>query len=57
MLKRIHENSVIEVREMHAKNLLDAEVIEQIQPDIMAQFSAIQKFQMALKRSENTNEN
>lgn len=57
MLERIHENMITEIRELHDQNLLDEEVITQIQPDIMAQFSAIQKFQMALKRSENTSSN
>jgi hypothetical protein len=57
MLERLHENITVEVRGLHSEDLLDAEVLEQIQPDIMAQFSAIQKFQMALKRSENVNLN
>lgn len=57
MLERVHENILSEVRSLHEQNLLDSEVIEQIQPDIMAQFTAIQEFQMALKRSENTNRN
>jgi hypothetical protein len=57
MLERVHENIIVIVRELHNEDELNAEVLEQIQPDIMAQFSAIQKFQMALKRSENVNRN
>lgn len=53
MLELLHENLITEVRGLHEEGLLDREVIEQIKPDIMAQFTAIQKFQMALKRSEN----
>ena len=53
MLERLHDNLITEVRGLHEQDLLDHEVIEQIKPDIMAQFTAIQKFQMALKRSEN----
>lgn len=53
MLERLHDNLFTEVRGLHEQDLLDHEVIEQIKPDIMAQFTAIQKFQMALKRSEN----
>lgn len=53
MLERLHDNLITEVRSLHEQDLLDHEVIEQIKPDIMAQFTAIQKFQMALKRSEN----
>ncbi len=53
MLERLHDNLITEIRSLHEQDLLDREVIEQIKPDIMAQFTAIQKFQMALKRSKN----
>ncbi len=55
MLERIRTNIVVEVKQLHQNDLLDNEVIEQIKPDIMSQFIAIQKFQMALKRNETVN--
>lgn len=56
MLEKLRTNLVIEIKQLHQDNLLDKEVIEQVQPDIMDQFIAIQKFQMALKGNEKTNQ-
>jgi len=57
MLERLRTNLVLELKQLHEQDMLNREVIEQIQPDVMSQFVAIQKFQMALKRSENQNTN
>ncbi|MCD4683895.1 MAG: hypothetical protein K8R86_11480 [Bacteroidales bacterium] len=51
MLQKIQENMQI-IKELHQANELSTEVIQQIKPDLMAQFNAIQKYQMALKRAE-----
>jgi hypothetical protein len=51
MLNKVWDNLKI-VRNLHKDNQLTTEVIQQVKPDIMAQFNAIQKFQMALKRAE-----
>jgi len=42
------------IKNVHKEGNLSSAFIEEIYPDINAQFNAIQKFQMALKRSEET---
>ncbi len=51
MLQKIQENIKI-MKELHIEDQLSKEVIQQIKPDIMAQFIAIQNFQMALKNAK-----
>lgn len=50
-LKKVQENIGI-IRGLHEESELSLEVLEQVEPDIMAQFNSIQKFLMALKRAE-----
>lgn len=51
MLKEVQNNIKI-LRTEHEANRLSSAVIEEIYPDIKAQFNAIQRFQMSLKRAE-----
>ena len=51
MLKKVQEN-IETIRQLHKESELTIEVVKQVKPDIMAQFNAIQKLQMALKRAE-----
>jgi hypothetical protein len=51
MLNKVRDNLKM-IRGLHQDNQLTTEVIQQVKPDIMAQFNAIQKFQMALKRAD-----
>jgi len=53
-LTLIQENFTT-LKKAHKTNLLSPDVIKQIQGDFMAQFNAVQKFQMALKRYEEKN--
>lgn len=50
-LKKVQENIGL-IRSLHEESELSMEVLEQVEPDIMAQFNSIQKFLMALKRAE-----
>lgn len=51
MLRYVRENLEL-IKQEHMKDSLTEEFITEIYPDINAQFNAIQKFQMALKRAE-----
>ena len=51
MLKKVQEN-LQTIKQLHKNSQLTVEVLDQVKPDIMAQFNSIQKFQMALKRAE-----
>ena len=50
-LQKLLENIKI-IKSAHENNMLNTAFIEQVKPDIMAQFNAIQSFQMALKKAE-----
>jgi hypothetical protein len=51
MLEKTLENIVL-VRQQHESGALSAAFLEEVYPDINAQFNAIQRLQMALKRSD-----
>jgi hypothetical protein len=51
MLQKTLENIIL-IKEQHVNGTLSGPFLEEVYPDINAQFNAIQKFQMALKRSE-----
>lgn len=50
-LQKLLDNIMI-IKKAHEMDMLNTAFIEQVRPDIMAQFNAIQTFQMALKRAE-----
>lgn len=51
MLQKLKDNYSL-IKGAHKSNELSYEVVKQIKPDIMAQYNAIQKFLMALKKGE-----
>ena len=55
MLQKILDNIAL-IKTEHKAGRLNEVFIEEISPDINAQFNAIQKFQMSLKRAENNRE-
>lgn len=50
-LQKLLDNIII-LKSAHESNMLNTAFIRQVKPDIMAQFNAIQTFQMALKKAE-----
>ncbi len=50
-LQKLLDNIKI-IKSAHERDMLNTAFIEQVKPDIMAQFNAIQTFQMALKKAE-----